>query len=202
MKDTFSIKFAKAISLVFNPVILANLILLGAIYKSHMNANTQLGWYVSVLVLNIIIPLLVYLFFTSRGYIFDDTLKNKKAQRERIIILLVFLAVVTIELLMMVTKGDFFQPLYAVLIGGIAAIILASGISYFWKISMHSSAVTMFVLMILFIFGNQFWPAIFLIPLVWWARLVLHRHNIWQLLAGSILSIAVVYATFLYFSLI
>jgi len=202
MKETTWVKIAKVISLVFNPGVLANLIVFAAIYKSHMPQNAALGWYIAIFVLNVVIPGLVYLFFTSRGYIFDDSLKNKKVQKERIIILLVFLAVATIELLMMVSQGEFYQPLYAVLVGGIIAIIIASMVSYFWKVSMHSSAVTMFVMMILFIFGPNFWPAIFLIPIVWWARLVLHRHTIWQLLVGSILSISVIYAVFYYFKLL
>jgi len=98
--------------------------------------------------------------------------------------------------------GHIYEPLYAVLVGGALSLALASIISYFWKISMHSSGVTMLVMMFLLVFGTSMWPLILLIPLVWWARIVLKRHNIWQLVAGCILSIIIIYLVFSHYSLV
>jgi len=202
IKENNLTKFAEYISTIFNPGVLAILILLAAVYKSGMPFSVAVGWYVAILVLNGLIPGLVYLFFTSKGYIFDDTLHNKKVHRERVVLFGLFLTVTAIELLILVCTRMFYQPMYAVLVGGIVAIVIAGGVSYFWKVSMHSSMITFFVLMLILIFGPAWWSVIFLIPLVWWARLVLYRHTIWQLLAGMIFSIIVALGTFWFFGLI
>lgn len=195
-------KIAEIVSVILNPGVLAILILFMAIYKSHMPFNIALGWYIAVLVLNCIIPGLIYLFFTHHGYVFDDTLHNKHVHRERIILFGVFLSVTAVELLVMALTRQFYQPLFAVIIGGIVAIIIAGAVSYFWKVSMHSSMITFFTMMIVFIFGYQYWPVFLLIPLIWWARLVLYRHTIWQLFAGMFFSILIVLSTFYFFGLI
>lgn len=197
-----SIKFAELVSDIFNPGILAIIILLVAVYKSSMPSNVSTCWYIGILVLNGVIPGMIYLFFTHRGFVFDDTLHNDDVHRERVIIYGIFLALTAIELLIMISARHYYQPLLATFVGGIGAIIIGGILSYFWKVSMHSSMITFFVLMLILIFGPAWWPAIFLIPLIWWSRLVLYRHTIWQLLVGMILSIMVAFGTFLFFGLI
>lgn len=201
-KDQKNIKFAELVSNIFNPGILAILILLVAVYKSGMPTNIAVGWYVGILVLNGVIPGMIYLFFTHKGYVFDDTLHNDDVHKERVAIYGVFLSLTAIELLVMVAARHFYQPLYATFVGGTVAIIIAGAVSYFWKVSMHSSMITFFVLMLILMFGPDWWPTILLIPLVWWSRLVLYRHTIWQLLGGMLLSIAVALGTFWFFGLL
>jgi hypothetical protein len=193
---------ASIVSNIFNPGILAILILLVAVFKSNMTLNESIAWYMAILILNGLIPGLIYLFFTQKGYVFDDTLHNREVHKERIVIFGVFLAVATIELLILVMLGNLYQPLYATLVGGIVAIIVAGGVSYFWKVSMHSSIVTFFVLMIILIFGFNWWPVAFIIPLTWWSRLVLYRHTIWQLIVGMSLSLMIALGTFWFFGLL
>jgi membrane-associated phospholipid phosphatase len=201
-KNKTLIKIAEVVSEIFNPGILAIIILLTAVYMSKMPFNEAIGWYIAIIVVNGFICGLCYIFFTTKGYIFDDTLKHEKVHKERIILFGLFLAITSFELLIMSTSNQFYQPLFAVLVGGIVSILIASGVSYFWKVSMHSSMITMFVLMIIIMFGIQTWPILFLIPLVWWSRLVLCRHTIWQLICGMLLSILVIYFTFRIFGLI
>lgn len=196
-------KIAYLVSAIFNPGILALVILIVAVIKSPISRIETICWILAILVLNGIIPVLVYLFFTSRGYVFDDTLHNKKVHRERIIIFGLFLVLACWELLMLVVTKNFYQPFLAVLIGGIISISIAGIVSYFWKMSMHSSMITFFVIMFMLMFDYQkVWPLIVFIPIVWWARLILHRHTIWQLLGGFIFSIVVIIATFNYFGML
>ncbi len=202
VKENGTTKIAEFVSNVFNPGILAILILLVSVYESAMPFNVSVGWYIGILVLNGIIPGMIYWFFVHKGYIFDDTLHNDDVHKERVVIYGAFLVLTAIELLVMVTARHFYQPLYATFVGGIIAIVIAGVLSYFWKVSMHSSMITFFVLMLMLMFGPAWWPAIFLIPLVWWSRLVLYRHTIWQLLGGMILSILVALGTFWFFGLV
>lgn len=194
-------KIANYISDLFNPALLALVILLAATYKSDFSAKEVIGWYVTILVLNGLVPTVVYFFFTSKGYRFDDSLENKEVHKERIIIFLVLLAITGFELFFMLISNQLYQPLYAVLVGGMVSITIATIISYFWKVSLHSSLITFFVAMVILLFGYTYWPVISLIPLVWWARLSLNKHTIWQLVVGAALSFLIIFLVFNYFNL-
>ncbi|MCL5795474.1 MAG: hypothetical protein M1338_03890 [Patescibacteria group bacterium] len=184
-----------------NPGVLALVILVMAVLRSRMPENTLICWLLAILVLNTAIPGLFYLFFTSHGFVFDATLQNKKVNRERLAILGIFLALITLELLILVSTGAY-QPLLAVFAGGILTIVIGGAITYFWKISIHATLTTFFVAMIILLYGWNFWPVIFLIPLVFWSRIILNRHTFLQLLFGCILSLAIVLVTFNVFGLL
>lgn len=192
---------AQTISRLFDPAVLAIVILFVAIAKSHMDTTETIIWFSVVMVLNGLVPLLFLVYFTNKGFVFDDTLSNKNAHRQRIGIFLVFLVAVALELLIMIGT-QIHQPLLAVFTGGLVAIALALAITWYWKISMHASMATFFIVMLIAIYGWKVWPIILFLPLVFWSRIYLKRHTIWQLLAGSILALIVSVGTFLLYGLI
>lgn len=195
-------KMANFISNLSNPGLLAVLILLAAVFKSKMPSTDTVVWVLAILILNTLIPGLIYLFFTTRGYVFDDSLQNKKVQRERLILFLVFLILVVLELLVLIGTKNYYQPLLAVMVGGIITIALGSLVTFFWKISVHAVMITFFVAMVILMVGWSYWPVALLIPLVMWSRLVLYRHNIWQLILGMIFSLIIVIATFGFYGIL
>ncbi len=194
-------KLAQFISYILDPIFLGLLIVVVSVFRSSMPSNLTMFWIIAIIVLNLFIPILFYWYFTKQGFIFDAPLTNKRAQKERIIIFIVFLLAILVEILfLLLTK--IYQPLFAVLVGGVITIFFGSIISYYWKISVHASMTTFFVAMLILLFGWSFWPAIFCLPLVFWSRLVLKRHTISQLLAGFVLSLFIVIVTFSYFGLL
>ena len=194
-------RIAQIVSIILDPVFLGLVILMVSIIKSQMPTNTMTKWIISTLILNAFVPGLFYWFLTSRGFVFDATLDNKNAQRQRIIIFLIYFTVVVFEIIALILI-QIYQPLYAVLIGAAISLMLGSIISYFFKISIHASMVTFFVVMMILIFGWNLWPIIVCIPLIFWSRLVLKRHTISQLLTGFALSLLIVIITFNYFGLL
>jgi len=187
-------KLAKFISLIFDPALLAIIIVVVAILDSPMTKIEMLSWILGVMLLNCLIPFLFLVYFTKKGFVFDDDLKNEQVHRQRIWIFLVFLVVVTLEFLILLCTKQY-QPLMAVFSGGLISIALALIITYFWKISLHSSMVTFFVAMIIYIFGWDYAYAALVIPFVFWSRLILKRHTFLQLTAGSLLAVLVVVLT-------
>jgi len=194
-------KTAKIISSLFDPPVLAIIILFVSIIKSPMNQLETFFWSMSVVVLNGLIPLLFLFYFNKKGYIFDGKLDSTDTRRNRIPMLVIFLIAVTIEFLGLYFTRQY-QPLMAVFTGGIISIALVIVITYYWKISLHAAMITFFVMMGIYLFGWNLWPIILLIPIVMWSRLVLKRHTIWQLLAGMILAFAVVTVTFVVYQII
>lgn len=199
--NTLSDSIAKIISIIFDPAALGILILVVAIIRSDMPSFETIGWIISVVVLNGIVPLMFLVYFYRKGYVFDDVLQKKDIHRQRVRLYYVFLTVVAIELIYLYFTIHY-QPLYAVLTGGLVAIVVALAITYFWKISLHSSIVTLFVAMLLFIYGTKVVVVIAFIPLVFWSRIVLKRHTFWQLFAGFILALIIAVGIFYMFGLV
>lgn len=191
---------AELVSLVIlNPAFLGIIILVIGVLRSKMSQIETLAWLLGVLTLNGLIPILFYLFFTKKGHVFDDTLDNPKVQKERIGFFMIFICLVSGQLLILASTKQY-QPLLAILSGGLIALIMVMGITYFWKISLHSGMTTIFVLMLIYLYGiEKIWPSFFLIPLVFWSRIVLFRHTLAQLLGGIITACLVVLLTYLMF---
>lgn len=59
-----------------------------------------------------------------------------------------------------------------------------------WKISIHASTLAGAVTLLTALYGLVMLPAYLLVILVSWSRVVLHRHTIAQVIAGSLVSIA------------
>lgn len=195
------IKIAKFISFVFDPALFAIIILITAILKSPMSGMETISWIIGVVALNAFVPFLFLHYFTIKGLVFDDELKNEEVHRQRIRIFIVFLVVVVLEFFILLGTTQF-QPLLAVFTGGIIAISLCIMITYFWKISLHAAMTTFFIIMIIYMYGWQFWPLVFFIPLVGWSRVVLKRHTVWQYIAGCTLAIVVVTGVFFLYKII
>jgi membrane-associated phospholipid phosphatase len=63
-------------------------------------------------------------------------------------------------------------------------------ITFWWKISMHASALSAAITALAFVYGFIVLPAYLLVVLVSWSRVKLHRHTISQVAAGSLVGIA------------
>lgn len=194
-------KFAEIISVIFNPLLIGLVVLIIAITKSGMPSILESRWIITLLIINGLILGLIYWYLRNLGYIFDDSIDNKKIRHGRLVLLLNVLAIVFLEsLVIFLTK--IYQPILAVFVGGLFTIIIGMIITNFWKISWHSSAITYFVSMFIFIFKWKIWPILILMVLIFWARIYLKRHTIWQLIGGVLLSLLVMYVTFSFFNLI
>lgn len=194
-------KLAKFISWLFDPPFFAIAILIVAILRSPMTPIETVSWIIGVIVLNAFVPLIFLHYFTAQGLVFDDELKNEAVHRQRIQIFIVFLIMVTLQFILLLCTKQY-QPLLAVFTGGIIAITLCIIITYFWKISLHGAMTTFFIAMIIYIYGWQYWPIIFFIPLVGWSRIELNRHTVWQFIAGCALAVAVVVGTFFLYQIV
>jgi membrane-associated phospholipid phosphatase len=63
-------------------------------------------------------------------------------------------------------------------------------ITFWWKISLHASSVASAVTLLATLYGTVVLPAYLLVVAVGWSRVVLRRHTIAQVVAGTLLSIA------------
>ncbi len=72
-------------------------------------------------------------------------------------------------------------------------------ITFFWKISLHASSITAFMVAVVVVFGTRYWWALLFILPVLWARYYLKKHTAMQLIAGTFVSCVITFFTFSYF---
>lgn len=75
----------------------------------------------------------------------------------------------------------------------LATLVGFSLISHFWKISGHAMATALTSGLIVVQYGWSWWPVVFTVPLVGWARIATKNHTILQVVAGAVLSWSIIF---------
>ena len=192
-------KFAKIISIIFHPVLVPTLglflIFNAGFYFSMLSWDAKRFILLVVFFTTGILPLLTVAVLALNPK-FDISLGDS---RDRVIPLL-FSSVYYYLGYILMNKMSTFPVFKIFLIASVLVIIVLLVISFKWKISNHMAAVggltgTLFALS--FKTGmNPLWAiilAIFISGLVGTARLVLNKHDIWQIIAGYFLGFSILY---------
>jgi len=78
-------------------------------------------------------------------------------------------------------------------VGGVVLMVT----TWWWKISVHAATMAGAVTMLTALYGPAMLPALFLLVLVCWSRVVLRRHTVVQVVVGSLVSIVLTLAVIL-----
>ena len=68
----------------------------------------------------------------------------------------------------------------------IASMIGFALITHVWKISGHAYAAGLAAGIVIWQFGWQWWPVLFIVPLVAWGRVVTNNHTLLHVIAGAV----------------
>jgi len=91
-------------------------------------------------------------------------------------------------LVLTLTNGP--RNLQTVMIISVFSGIIMMMITFWWKISMHASSLGGAATMLTVLYGAVMLPLFVLLVLVSWSRVVLRRHTVTQVIAGSLAGIA------------
>lgn len=152
----------------------------------------QFGLILSTIFFYILSPVLTYFYLKKRGLITDKKLNFNIVKREErfvynIILLLGFL---TNYILLSFYHTPVVQEIALLLLLSFTAFSI---VTIFWKISGHMTQTVLIILIFAYIF-NDIWLYIILIgyliciPLVGYSRLKFKHHDIWQVIAGTLLT--------------
>jgi membrane-associated phospholipid phosphatase len=179
---TFRTQFARSVSTVFSPVTVSlPAILLVALY--HQEPSSLFFAAIAVLFLSIG-PMLYIVVGVSLGK-FSDIDVSIRSQR-----LGPFIFGITSSLI------GFFILQYNNAPKNIETVLLAAStigfilmiITFWWKISMHASALSGTITFLAILYGKFALPAFLLVFLVGWSRVVLKRHTAAQVTMGAVLT--------------
>jgi hypothetical protein len=167
-------------------------------FHTAASLTDALKWFFLVTGLVVLPVLAISLYLVKTGRM-DSLFSNRRHQRHRIYIMGLFFDVVCIWILIALNAPVI---IIAGLVGGLASVVSFAFINLWWKISIHSSTAAAFVSVLFVLYG---WWAVFalpVLPLMWWARVNLAQHTIAQVIAGSLLSTAIVLITFAQYGVI
>lgn len=176
-------KLAHLLSVILGPLGWLPVLFLTVIFRSGLD-NQQLRILLpSVLLLEVIIPLL-YLHFAPRlGF---ATAWDLPKRRERY----PFLSLVFITNLISLYLSYRFGTMLLFNLGILLTIglLVFFVITFIWQISLHAGLNTFGAILINFLFGWSL-PWLYLtIPIIFWARQMLNKHTMKQLLIGALIS--------------
>ncbi|MBC7328742.1 hypothetical protein H5T88_00105 [bacterium] len=187
-------KLADFFSLLFHPSAVAIYLFGSATFFTQGEIYVRIAWALLAIFFSALMPALVVLGLLKMGLLSDADISNR-AERVRPYILITFFYFLGSFLLLHFPPHPI-NKVYGTLMSCYATVTLVGTIiTYFWKISMHLAGLAGPLTAAIF-----FWklPAVpFLISLLplSWARLYLRKHNIWQVLAGIMMSSLVTYLT-------
>ncbi len=182
MQLTGTNKFARIVSYLFDGSVLALPILLAVCFydpAGSIQAQIIPAFLVSYFFIAII-PYSFILYLYKTGRVSDLQIPKRK---ERLVPLLIINICVILGfiILLFLKSSALLKTVYLIYLLGLP---LISIITVFYKISFHSSYITMFSLIYLMVFGKWAVVTLPLIPLVSWSRVRLKRHTFGQVLLG------------------
>lgn len=153
--------------------------------KTGITIQSKLLLIPITLVLNIIVPLIYFLFLFKEGKISDIDQSDRK-QRFSQMTLMIICWSITLCFISLFADEFLWQRYLAMYIVGLFLV----GITFFWKISFHAAIITLLSVSIAADNPAYRWIVVALPPVVW-SRWYLKKHTILQLTSAVLLSATV-----------
>ncbi len=159
---------ATLISRIFDPFLMFSVVFVILFWGSAV--------FISALLSMVILPFVLFIIAWKTKFVSNWDVSNRQ-ERPKILWTLVGIEIVFTFVFHLWS----FIPILAAFVG-------FALISHFWKISGHVMSASLAVGMIIARFGWDWWPVLFIVPLLSWARVVTKNHTIGQVIAGAIYS--------------
>jgi membrane-associated phospholipid phosphatase len=177
-------RFARLVSNLFSPAALALPVMVLGVYVSHVPGT----WRYAVLftAVAVLLPLLDMSYLMAAGKVSDFHLDKRHERRRPFLVSTLCLSLALVLFRLTDAPPVMMAMAQATLLQTLVLFVITLG----WKISIHMATVTSVVTFMLLAFGSEALAFLAVIPLVGWARLLLKRHNLPQLVAGGIVGIS------------
>lgn len=188
-------KFARLVSNVGSPPVVAFLVVLVSVYAPP---RTGLTW-VSILfiLIAVVLPILYVLDLVRRGKVTDFHLPARQERAGPFLVALIAGIVGWILVLWI----DSPHALKLVALVNVIQTAMLMLITTQWKISIHNTAITGLAILSIYLMGRVALPLILCIPLIGWSRVYLKRHSIEQVIGGTILGTVLVLGAIFYYGI-
>ncbi|MFO7928943.1 MAG: hypothetical protein R6U35_04690 [Candidatus Humimicrobiaceae bacterium] len=177
-------KFARTLSYIFDGSFISIPVFIIICLRVVDNVFLALGWAILCLIFATIIPFL-YIFILFHKKLVYDIHLPKKENRIKPLIVAIISYIMGFFVLYVLGAPVFLKAIFALSL--INAVLLTT-ITYFWKVSFHTSWITITSISFYILFGRWMLLLLLLIPLIGWARVKIKRHTIMQVVMGAAIS--------------
>ncbi len=176
---------ARFISTILSPVVVSlPFVTLVALYHAHNTWHALLAALVTLFFLSVG-PTMYILFGVWRGT-FTDFDVSQRSQRAGPFLFSVLSALLGLGVL---ARFSDVKNLETVLLLTAISGLMMMLITFWWKISIHASTLAGAMTMLTMLYGDLALTGFLLVGAVCWSRVVLRRHTLGQVVAGTLLSI-------------
>jgi len=181
-------KLAETFSLVLQPSAIAVLLYLVVSFSFATGWRAWFFFLIGLLFVSIF-PILLVIFLTKKGKVSDPDLPNRE---ERFFPYLMICGPYLLALVIfLLTSAPL--PLVAITCCYLGVTFVGAIVSLFWKISLHLAGVAGPVTAMAMII-SPYWAFLYLLLLpLGWARIYLAKHDLYQVVAGSVMSIVITF---------
>ncbi len=177
-------KFAKVLSRVFDGSLISIPIFIIICLAVIKNPLSALGWAFLCILFGTLIPYL-YIFSLFKKNMVDDMHVPNKENRIKPLIVTIICYILGYFVLYILKAHIFLRSIF---VASIIITVILTAITYFWKISFHTSWVTFVTITYCVLFGKWMLTLLLLTILVGWARVKIKRHTILQVTLGAAIS--------------
>ena len=174
-------KFAKIISYVFDGSFISIPILFVICLIVVENKLEAVGWAFLCLLFGAVIPYL-YIGFLYKKKEINNMHIPEKENRIKPLLLSCASYIACFIILYLLDGPIFLKSIFAV---SVVSTIILTIITYFWKISIHTSWITFIVITFNILLGSWMLLMVPLIPVIGWARVRIKQHTINQVIFGA-----------------
>ncbi|GAC1360904.1 MAG: phosphatase PAP2 family protein [Ktedonobacteraceae bacterium] len=182
--NPFYIRLAHLTSIVLSPVTIS-LPFIALVALSSHESNVLLSAALTLFFLSV--GPTIYILLGVRSGKFTDVDVSVRSQRTGPFLFSIVSSLIGFFVLSFIHGS---KNLESVLLITVISGIILMVVTFWWKISMHASSLSGAITMLSILYGKVMLPAFLLVLLVSWSRVVLRRHTIAQVAAGSLMSIA------------
>jgi membrane-associated phospholipid phosphatase len=188
MKETL----ARLTTNILNPFLAGFVVIVLLAFKGTDSAAAAVKW-ASISTCLSVLPVLVVVVYLVRQKKLDGFFSNPRPQRTGIYLLASAVGALGYWLLWYLQAPELLVATFA---AGLAAMVVFMGINLFWKISLHTAFLAGAVVISIIAYGAAAVGALILLPPVAWSRMSLRQHSLVQVMAGAIISAAIVLGVF------
>jgi len=174
-------RVARILSYIFDGTFISVPILIAISLIVVEDTMSAMAWAFISLLFGVFIPFL-YVYFLFRRRIITDMHIPLRRNRIKPLVVSCISYFLGLLVLYLMDGPSFLKSIFA--ISAISSIILTT-ITYYWKISLHTSYITFVVITFHILFGKWMFPLILLVPTIGWARIKIKKHTIPQVILGA-----------------
>jgi len=195
MKRICKKDIARLVASVVNPFLVCTVLLFLVLLENTDSLAESIQWFIFSIAISVV-PVFLIILYLVKLHKVDDIFITVRNQRSKVYAVAVSLVGIDCTVMFF---SDAPLMLVALFLTFFLTGLVFAIVNRWWKISIHTAAITIAVIALFVLYGQKSAVAVVLVPLVAWSRVEIKHHSIPQVIFGGVLAgliILLVYSLF------